>query len=59
YEDAELLLLESYPTLSRNLGESQELTQQAIQRVLDLYDAWGKPEQASRWRARLATARGQ
>jgi serine/threonine protein kinase/tetratricopeptide (TPR) repeat protein len=58
YEDAELLLLESYPTLSRNLGEKQELTQQAIQRIVKLYIAWNRPEQASRWRARLAVDRG-
>jgi serine/threonine protein kinase len=59
FEDAELLLLESYPIMSRNLGQKQEMTQQAIQRIVKLYEAWDKPEQASKWRARLTLERGK
>ena len=59
YEDAETLLLKSYPILSSTLGQNQELTQQAIQRIVKLYHAWDKPEQASQWQARLAAESGQ
>ena len=26
---------------------------QALERIVDLYEAWGKPEEARTWRARL------
>jgi serine/threonine-protein kinase len=59
FEDAEHLLLESRRIMSRKLGERQELTQQAIQRVVKLYEAWDKPEQAAKWQARLVLNSGQ
>jgi hypothetical protein len=27
----------------------------AVQRVIDLYDAWGRPDDAARWRKELET----
>jgi serine/threonine protein kinase len=59
YEDAETLLLESYPILSSALGQKQELTRQAIQRIVKLYHAWDKPDQVARWQARLTAENGQ
>ncbi len=32
-----------------------KLTRQTLKRLIDLYDAWSKPEKAAEWRAKLAT----
>ncbi len=54
FEEAEELLLAAYPALAAQLGPDHRRTQRALQRVVDLYDAWGKPEEAAEYRARLA-----
>jgi tetratricopeptide (TPR) repeat protein len=57
YEAAEKLLVPAYeklkarepripPSVKQRIGE-------AHQRIIDLYDAWGKPDHADRWRATL------
>jgi hypothetical protein len=57
YADAERLFLEGYQGLKR--GESQnpntgaQRTQDALQSLIQLYDAWGKPEEAAKWRLKL------
>jgi serine/threonine-protein kinase len=53
YDEAEPLLVESYSTLKAKRGERNKLTEQTLKRLVDLYEAWGKPEQAAESRARL------
>ncbi len=42
-------------TLRGLFGDEHARTQKAIKRVADLYDAWGKPDKAAEWRAKLPT----
>ena len=56
YAEAEPLLLGSAEALEKSLGAGHSRTQAAIQRVAELYDAWGKPERSASWKARLAPA---
>ncbi len=53
YAEAEGLLLTSYDDLKASQGEQNPRTLEALQRVAALYDAWGKPEQALRFRKLL------
>jgi serine/threonine protein kinase/tetratricopeptide (TPR) repeat protein len=54
FDQAEPLLLESYQALSAARGESYRGTRAALERLVNLYETWGRPEQASAWRAKLA-----
>jgi len=51
YVEAESLLSESYATLKTVQGEQSPLTQEAARRLVTLYQAWGKPEEAARYQA--------
>jgi len=53
YAAAETQLLVGYEGLRVALGETHEQTQAAALSIADLYEAWSKPEAASRWRMRL------
>jgi len=53
YAAAETQLLVGYEGLRVALGEQHEQTQAAALSIADLYEAWSKPEAASRWRMRL------
>jgi serine/threonine-protein kinase len=48
--EAEPLLLESYPVLADSLGTDYPDTVAARQALIELYTAWGKPEQAAQFR---------
>lgn len=50
YADAEALLLESHKVLLSRLGPRDPRTQNAAQRLVALYDAWEKPDEAARFR---------
>lgn len=50
YVDAEPLLSESYSTLKSVQGEQSPLTREAARRLVTLYQSWGKPEEAVRYR---------
>ncbi len=52
YAEAEPLLLQVFAAVEEKQQASQ--TKQAIQRLISLYRAWGKPEKAAEWRAKLA-----
>jgi tetratricopeptide (TPR) repeat protein len=56
FAEAELLLLDGYAGLKDNRRVPVERKLQAIQRIIRLYEAWDRPEQASQWRQRLAGA---
>jgi len=52
FTEAEQLLLNSLPRI-RARGDQEKRTPYAIQRVVDLYQAWGKPKEAAKYRALL------
>ncbi len=60
YTDAEPLLIQGYEGLKRQTGAVLDAHQskrlkEAIGRLVRLYDAWGKPDDAAKWRKALAT----
>ncbi len=50
FEEAERLLLEGHATLRETSGEENSYTQDARARLVRLYEAWGKPGFAARYR---------
>ena len=52
YEEAEPLLLEAYPVLKEKQGADSRLARDALDRLVALYKAWGKPEKAAEFAAR-------
>jgi serine/threonine protein kinase len=58
YAAAEPLLLSGYEGLKQraapNPAEDQLRLTEALERLVQLYDAWGKPGQADEWRKKLA-----
>jgi hypothetical protein len=60
YAEAEPLLVANYEGLKQKQGqiaphEKDALLRDAIARLVQLYDAWGKPDKAAKWRQELAT----
>jgi tetratricopeptide (TPR) repeat protein len=53
FRKAEPLLLGSYSVLARHPGVSPRHKRAACQRIIKLYEAWGKPAKAAQWRRRL------
>ncbi len=53
YDEAEPLLLQSYPDILEDRGPEHRRTREAARRIVALYDAWGKPDLAAEWRARV------
>jgi eukaryotic-like serine/threonine-protein kinase len=58
YADAEPLLLEGYQGLKARqtkipLQEKDRRLREALERLVQLYDAWGKPDEAAKWRKEL------
>ena len=60
YADAEPLLLQSCQGLQQRqaslppiLNAPRRITE-ALERLVQLYDAWGKPAQATEWKQKLA-----
>jgi tetratricopeptide (TPR) repeat protein len=51
YAEAEPFLQRSYTTIKGVQGERGPLTLEAVRRLAALYQAWGKQEQAARYRA--------
>jgi tetratricopeptide (TPR) repeat protein len=60
FAEAEPHLLESYEGMRARLGSIPEASRgrlaEAGERIVQLYEAWGKPEKAADWRERLARA---
>lgn len=53
FEEAEKLLLGSYPIVRDTTGESSKYTEDVLRRLVRLYEAWGRPDDAGRYRALL------
>ncbi len=51
YDEAEKELLQSYELLEQAFGEERPETQWVIEPLIELYEAWGKPEKAAEFRA--------
>jgi tetratricopeptide (TPR) repeat protein len=54
YAEAESLLLNSYPILQAAHGPQDQQTQQAPRRIVDLYEAWSKPGESTKYRSLLS-----
>ncbi len=50
YPEAEQRLLEAERLLRAALGDDHPRTAKAVQRIVDLYERWGRDELASQWR---------
>jgi hypothetical protein len=57
YEAAETLLVESYALLSANESAGVNRLRDAARWLVGLYEAWGRPDAAARYRAELASLR--
>jgi len=52
-DEAELLLLEAVEGRRLKLGDIHLHTQESLNNLIALYEAWGKPEKAAEWREKL------
>lgn len=50
FDEAEPLLLQSHRDLCVKFGASHKRVQETVERVVSLYDAWGRVDEAHRWR---------
>lgn len=57
FKEAEPLLIQSYGQLKARLGNRHPRTQEALDRIVSAYNAWGKPKQAEKWLAKLPAHR--
>ena len=55
YEEAEPLLKESYEELRGNIGARAVHVETTRQYLMDLYTAWGRPEDAARYSTDMAS----
>jgi non-specific serine/threonine protein kinase/serine/threonine-protein kinase len=55
FDEAETLLLRGHEKLEAAPGTPPGHRTQAVERLVQLYQAWGKPERSAYWRQRLAT----
>ncbi|MDH3284438.1 MAG: serine/threonine-protein kinase [Acidobacteriota bacterium] len=53
YEEAEPLMLSGYEFILSQHGPDHPTTQGAIRRLVTLYETWGRPEEATRFRSLL------
>jgi serine/threonine protein kinase/Tfp pilus assembly protein PilF len=53
YAPAEAQALAALPVLRASLGDRHEWTQRAVRLLVDVYEGWGRPVEASRYRALL------
>jgi len=57
YAEAEPLLVESYPHIKADFGLRRLRGIQALERIVHLYESWGKPEKAAEYRRMLRAAK--
>ncbi len=53
YPEAEALLLTAHDGLKASVGEKNTRTRKAVESLVALYEAWGRPDDATRYRAML------
>lgn len=54
YEEAEAPLREAHTRLHEDFDPDDERTREMVQSLIQLYEAWGKPDEADRWRGPAA-----
>ena len=54
YPEAEALLLEALPIMKNSRGIEDKDVRTAVERMVSLYEAWGKTDQAEKYRKDLA-----
>jgi tetratricopeptide (TPR) repeat protein/predicted Ser/Thr protein kinase len=54
FEEAEQKYLNAYEALEKVFGTDHPNTIKLVERLVDLYEEWDKPEEEARWRDRLA-----
>jgi serine/threonine protein kinase/Tfp pilus assembly protein PilF len=59
YAEAEPLLLHSYQTMGKAKRPPPATVRKTVDYLVQLYDAWGKPAEASEWRRRRDSASDQ
>jgi len=52
-DKVEPLLLEALEGRRLKLGDTHPHTLESLHNLIELYKAWGKPERAEEWRAKL------
>ena len=61
FEEAEPMLLEGYQGLNDSLAtippSERHRLKVAVEQIIQLYEAWEKPAEAEKWRARLEEAK--
>jgi serine/threonine-protein kinase len=50
HAEAEALLLAAFPVLRARLGDGHVATRETAERLVELYEAWGRPEKAAAYR---------
>jgi hypothetical protein len=53
YDKAEPLLLKVVKERRLKLGDTHPHTTESLNNLIKLYEAWNKPEEAEKWRAKL------
>jgi len=53
FEEAEQHLLDAYHGIERTLGPEHARARSSLKRIIQLYEAWGRPEEAAKWQAIL------
>jgi len=53
FDEAEPLLVDGLSIVRKTRGDGDSFSREVLQYAVDLYDAWGKPDQASAFRALL------
>jgi len=53
YEKAEPLLLKALEGRRLRLGDTHPHTVDSLNHLIELYEAWNKPEKVDEWRAKL------
>jgi len=56
FAEAERLMLEAYPIVEKEFGPGHRRVAAVVERLVALYEAWGKPDKAREWRSRLSTS---
>ena len=59
HEEAERQLLKGHQAFTDFLGPRHRRTRRTIQKLVDLYTAWGKPEKAEEYRKLLELTRDE
>jgi hypothetical protein len=54
YKKAEKLLLEALEGRHLKLGDTHPHTKESLNILIQLYEAWNKPDEAKKWRTKLA-----